>query len=257
MKYKNIATLLTIISIASFTFNTYAQVTIGSAVPPTPGSILEIKEYAEDDARAVNGSNSTKGISLPRVTLTSKNNLFPMFAKEDGVNPNSEYITNKANIDAEHTGLIVYNTLDASGLCPGLYVWDGNKWSGLNAPQVKSVTSSIGGINISKGASTPTNITLMNLPVLVTLESPSTCQSIKDITWTTEGPASVRVDEKNIIVTYTGATNIAGGPFAYFIATAGDKSLRFQINVAEDTTPVDPDPEPDPEGPEITPPIIP
>lgn len=93
---------------------TQAQVTIGSSNPPVNGSILDLKQENQT------GANSKKGLGLPRVSLEGISRLDPCVKTADLQPGDNE----------EHIGLIVYNTkLDMTeGLCPGLYVWDGDKW---------------------------------------------------------------------------------------------------------------------------------
>jgi hypothetical protein len=53
-------------------------VTIGSTNEPVAGAILQLKEKEVNDG----SPNSNKGIELPRVELTDKNQLFPMFQSD-------------------------------------------------------------------------------------------------------------------------------------------------------------------------------
>ena len=52
-----------------------AQVTIGSNVSPEGGSVLDIKEFIPKSEN----QTSDKGVVLPRVLLTNKNELYPMY----------------------------------------------------------------------------------------------------------------------------------------------------------------------------------
>ncbi|GEM_PF-2990658 len=99
--------------------NLYAQVTIGGDFPPTLGTLLHLKEN-----NSLN-ENSSSGLLLPRVNLQVRNELYPMFTSNDPLYTNQEKII--------HTGLIVYNVAtDArEDLCPGPYVWNGNRWDRL------------------------------------------------------------------------------------------------------------------------------
>ncbi|MDR1202308.1 MAG: hypothetical protein LBL58_11890 [Tannerellaceae bacterium] len=109
----------TIISVLVFLcINTliHAQVTIGSDIEPSPGSLLDLKENSGDD------DNTTKGIMLPRVRLSDLNNLYPMFAT------NTDYKNKKSELDHKHIGLIVYNVNESAPFKKGLYYWDGDKW---------------------------------------------------------------------------------------------------------------------------------
>jgi len=124
--------LIIFLSTLFFIQNGYTQVTIGSDEKPVEGALLQLK----NTARKINEeANSTKGLGLPRVNLTSIDNLFPMFAKADGT-PNEYYNTKalKDKQDELHTGLILYNTnscLTNYGKEEGIYVWDGIKWNFL------------------------------------------------------------------------------------------------------------------------------
>lgn len=113
-------------------------VTIGSMELSLPGAILQMKnkDGVTDDA-----FNSTKGMALPRVVLSQKKELFPMFLtnpqspydpNDPTVNPPiQKYVDNKATWDKSHTGLIVYNLTenDEEELCLGLNQWDGEQWN--------------------------------------------------------------------------------------------------------------------------------
>lgn len=134
-----------------FTASIQAQLTIGSGQTPEKGALLHLKEHEPDNQNIT----STKGLSLPRVALSDKNNLFPMFETVAGngiANDKYNTLAKKENQDAIHTGLIVYNTstqiniikpentcanVDWSGgsaniiLAPGIYVWNGQSWESL------------------------------------------------------------------------------------------------------------------------------
>ncbi len=101
-----------------------AQVTIGSKHGVNPGSILDLKETPSTQA------NSTRGLNLPRVALRSIDHLYPMLDNYTDYQDNNPV---KAQEDAAHTGLVVYNqTTDLNiGLCPGVYVWVGTEWRRL------------------------------------------------------------------------------------------------------------------------------
>jgi hypothetical protein len=73
-----------------------AQVTIGSTETPEEGALLQLKEKT---GIAGDADNATKGLAFPRVALSHKNDLRPMFASgATGVQKLS------------HTGLVVFNT---------------------------------------------------------------------------------------------------------------------------------------------------
>lgn len=112
------------------TVNLNAQVTIGCDEAPVSGSLLQIKEV--DDV-ATDAVNAHRGLALPRVALSDKNQLYPMFLKDPdnpASGPNAEYAANKAVLDKTHTGLIVYNITEneSKELCVGLNQWDGEQW---------------------------------------------------------------------------------------------------------------------------------
>jgi uncharacterized protein (TIGR02145 family) len=96
----------------------HAQVTIGSGIKPVGGALLDLKETTP----AADNTNATKGLALPRVSLTDPDKLYPMFT---GVYDAAE--------DAKHTGLTVYNLNRCFSVAPGkggpgVYVWSGTEW---------------------------------------------------------------------------------------------------------------------------------
>jgi len=110
-----------------------AQVTIGSAEVPKAGALLQLKELTgiTDD-----GANAHRGLALPRVTLSDRNNLFPMFLNDPNdpeSGPNAAYAANKEMLDRTHVGLIVFNIVEDKyeDLCPGLNIWNGEEWNCL------------------------------------------------------------------------------------------------------------------------------
>jgi len=98
--------------------NTYAQVTIGSELPPNGGSLLDLKQ----------AGTTKKGMAPPRVKLTVDNDIT---ADISGVT--------SANAD-DHIGLVVQAT-EIFGInpvnCPGPYVWNGKKWKSLTPKETK------------------------------------------------------------------------------------------------------------------------
>ena len=111
--------LLSSILVSLFSGGLTAQVTIGSHVAPQKGALLDLKE-------SDGNNNSTRGILFPRVILSERYELYPMFG--DGSNEDPEYTADKSGIKAEHKGLIVYNLTDTNSFNEGLYVWDGTEW---------------------------------------------------------------------------------------------------------------------------------
>ncbi|GAB6120409.1 hypothetical protein JCM30204_15580 [Dysgonomonas termitidis] len=108
-----------------------AQVTIGSGEEPAEGAVLHLKEKENvTDA----GHNSYRGLILPRVNLSEKKQLYPMFLnnpEDPASGANSNYISNKIALNKTHTGMIVYNLTenDEKELCLGLNQWDGEQWN--------------------------------------------------------------------------------------------------------------------------------
>ncbi len=102
-----------------------AQVTIGSDIPPQEGVLLQLTE----------GAVTVKGLNLPRVILSNKYNLYPMFIDDNA----GGYVNAvKADEDKKHIGLVVYALYKFGDLlipekiyCPGVYLWDGKEWTSL------------------------------------------------------------------------------------------------------------------------------
>lgn len=158
---KKLHTMLIITSLLFGNIGLSSQVTIGSDTPPIPGALLDLKEKETNN----DSPNSTKGLLLPRVALTSPWNLFPMFGEIDEVTgvmvATQEYEDDKAgerNIDNSHIGLLVFNTekqeIVNDRLCPGLHVWSGTEWVPLDPYPVFEVPAE----NLSGYAGTLTDI---------------------------------------------------------------------------------------------------
>ncbi|GHU63280.1 hypothetical protein FACS1894123_05730 [Bacteroidia bacterium] len=113
----------------------HAQVTIGLDEAPAPGSLLQLK----DKVNVTDGTfNAHKGMGLPRVQLSEKNQLYPMFLlnpDDPTSGPDANYQTNKNQLDKTHIGLLVYNLTEDEDkdLYPGLYQWDGKEWKSFEA----------------------------------------------------------------------------------------------------------------------------
>ncbi len=125
-------------------------VTIGKDITEAEdkeGALLQLEEPLESasalkSTRALPLHNAYKGLAMPRVKLTDKNELYPMFLtkKELPYDATSNPATSgygdeatRAALKASHVGLVVYNVTDDSekGLCPGMNQWDGEQWSCL------------------------------------------------------------------------------------------------------------------------------
>ncbi len=105
-----------------------AQVTIGSDSPPNEGALLDLKEN--------NTGSSSKGLLLPRVSLSNTSNAAPF----------SSHIE----------GMFVFNTKTmgsgSTAVTPGIYYNTGNNWERVNStftnwfymPSVVFDTSTVG-----------------------------------------------------------------------------------------------------------------
>lgn len=89
------------------------QVKIGSSTPPMKGALLELSQ----------GKTTTKGLMLPRVSLTDLNSLADIIPAA-ATRPDP----------VAHIGLMVYN-VNTIGECitipPGVFMWVGTQWDRL------------------------------------------------------------------------------------------------------------------------------
>ncbi|MCL1934277.1 MAG: hypothetical protein FWF53_10770 [Candidatus Azobacteroides sp.] len=112
-RVKNVTLILLLC--AFFTAPLQSQVTIGALSEPQKGALLDLKESDVSNG----GSNTTKGLMYPRVSLSDLNKLRPMLSESDANDP---------ALQSSHTGLTVYNVNEATPFEKGLYTWDGAKW---------------------------------------------------------------------------------------------------------------------------------
>ncbi|NDV67587.1 FISUMP domain-containing protein [Dysgonomonas sp. 25] len=112
--------IIIFIALFTATVSLQGQVTIGSGGKPVDGALLELKM----------DGNTTKGLAMPRVSLTDTDKLFPMFDGISGINYTQGSKTyDKATEDANHAGLVVYNTTNCDGkFTKGIYLWNGDQW---------------------------------------------------------------------------------------------------------------------------------
>lgn len=222
--------IIYILGVYLISLNISSQVTIGSPVDPNYGALLDLKENSGSKV------NASKGLLLPRVKLTNMNNLYPMFESGQDTNtPNEEYAASKNEIDALHTGLIVYNTNNeiCDGFIPGVYIWTLDKWTPVkylvNIIENREKPS----FNISSGNSSITwrdkETPVLHIPSGIDLRTLS--QQDLTITW---GPSKTSITK--------GSLNSAGnGPISFstgdpgsshwnFPAEASPVSLNFQAN---------------------------
>lgn len=120
IKYLQNRFISVLILILLFSSASYGQVTIGSAIHPVQGSLLDLKETESLEA------NSTKGLMLPRVSITQLKEL-----KMGDNNIKNE--DNDGDQFSKHIGLMVYNVnnnLCSPGnlIAEGVYVWTGESW---------------------------------------------------------------------------------------------------------------------------------
>ena len=115
---------LSFLGLFALSSSLYAQVTIGSHLSAASGALLEIKEK---DIEGGNLATSSRGMMMPRVALTSLNDLFPMLTGQE-----ADYAAQKII----HVGLIVYNTNVCAPTPLGLNVWNGSQWQYLGNEQL-------------------------------------------------------------------------------------------------------------------------
>ncbi|WP_165025216.1 FISUMP domain-containing protein [Dysgonomonas sp. ZJ279] len=106
-----------------------AQVTVGSNETPSRGSLLQLKNV---DGVTDGSSNATKGLGAPRVALTNKYELYPMFIDAKTGLETVEYTNNKLSLKDNHIGLILYNVTEKNVLCTGVFVWNGIEWTSIS-----------------------------------------------------------------------------------------------------------------------------
>ncbi|GHU63445.1 hypothetical protein FACS1894160_3520 [Bacteroidia bacterium] len=142
-KMFKIKMMLLLVAALLIGFTMHAQVTIGSEEAPVTGSLLQLKDKP---SVSDGGFNANKGVALPRVLLTEKDQLFPMF-ESDGAGGykigTTPYV--KANEDKKHTGLIVYNLTEDldKELCLGLNQWDGKEWNCFETKMGNAIFDSV------------------------------------------------------------------------------------------------------------------
>ncbi|MDU1891846.1 MAG: hypothetical protein E6767_14255 [Dysgonomonas sp.] len=117
-----------------------AQVTIGMDEAPLTGALLQLKNKKNN---ATDNTNASKGLGLPRVALnadaTSVVDVDAGFLSSLGL-PIPALAADRLNMATTHEGLTIYNTTEKtitsstnliymeSRICPGMYVWLGDKW---------------------------------------------------------------------------------------------------------------------------------
>ncbi|MDR1259137.1 MAG: hypothetical protein LBK65_07675 [Tannerellaceae bacterium] len=110
--------LFIVIALGLSCFQAMGQVTVGSDIAPLSGVLLDIKSQAADPStNATTTGTAGGGLGLPRVVLTSETTLAPFL-------PSATAAEMKAR-----AGLMVYNVSTTSPFKPGVYVWNGTKWT--------------------------------------------------------------------------------------------------------------------------------
>jgi len=114
-----------IVSIVIFILPVYlnAQVTIGMGSAPSKTALLQLKDRDPDDLYADNETSRSGGLLLPRTRLVDKSTLEPYVEISD---PDYE------QYKKESIGLLVYNIATTPDLNPGIYHWDGAKWTSIS-----------------------------------------------------------------------------------------------------------------------------
>jgi uncharacterized protein YjdB len=149
--------MLTLIVLSVASMN--AQVTIGSAEEPTPGTVLDLQ------------SGGSLGLLLPNVKLTDETEWLPM----DGL-----------AID----GMQVF-TDGSGGVSPGVYVWFNDQWNILVQSAITDTNIPVSGVGVN-----PTSYTLTAIGETTTLHSvivPSNATN-QTVSWSDNGSPYVTVN---------------------------------------------------------------
>jgi hypothetical protein len=107
--------------------------------------------------------NAFGGLGLPRVFLSDRNNLFPMFLSNPDVatsGATQAYSLNKAALDSQHAGMIVYNTNSTAPFSEGIYVWTGQLWTTMGGVSGVNGLANPGAGTVGLGGSLNANTTI-------------------------------------------------------------------------------------------------
>lgn len=137
----NILMIILFLLVSAVTNKLASQVTIGSPIPNNAGALLDLKEHEPTN----NNATASRGLAMPRVKLTNRYNLFPMFETSPGSGiATSNYSSALKPIEDEnHIGLLVYHTDKCTFNGSGLYAWNGSVWQKLGE-------ETVGGLHIDK-----------------------------------------------------------------------------------------------------------
>lgn len=116
-----------------------AQVTIGSSITPAKGALLDLRDGTLDSNNL--NITATKGLGLPRVELQA-------ISGDLGKSLDSSATADGSLDKDEHIGLVVYNTgkdesSESTRFCPGIHVWNGEKWVPLTPYPVVKPTQTV------------------------------------------------------------------------------------------------------------------
>lgn len=111
---------------------------------PAQGALLDLKE---NTTNLDDGVTASKGLGLPRVELQANSG-------DLGKSLSASTTTDETLDKDEHIGLLVYNTAkdessEATRLCPGLHVWDGNKWQPIVPYPVIKPTKTVVAVEVT------------------------------------------------------------------------------------------------------------
>lgn len=116
------------------------QVTIGSGITPNQGTLLDLKEFENEESKQ-GGKTANRGMMLPRVNLSFQDRLQPMYSYTD------ESSTPSTDDLISHAGLTVFNMNRCVPFSSGVYVWDGEKWTGISSGESLSPPSLMIGVD--------------------------------------------------------------------------------------------------------------
>jgi hypothetical protein len=126
---RHISRIHWILCLAAPPFLASAQTTIGSGGPAARGALLELKTMEPaSPANLTDNANVTSasgGLLLPRVKLTNPLTLDPLIPDAD-----PDWLdAGVTKIKERHVGLTVYNLTSSKDFKPGVYSWNGSRWS--------------------------------------------------------------------------------------------------------------------------------
>lgn len=103
----------------------FAQVTIGSGIPPEKAALLDLKTKEATTDGSATTDEKGGGLLLPRVELNNWTDLTPFISQ--GNMSDGAY----SKLKLRHKGLMVYNLSTENRFIPGIYNWDGQQWQAM------------------------------------------------------------------------------------------------------------------------------